>query len=194
MNIYFDCEFTGLRKDTSLISIGFVSENGEEFYYEFEDYDKNQCDDWIKNNVLNNTVFLNLSSEEEKDRLMTQFHQQKKNYWCGTKENCRQLLEDWFEQFRDVQLVSDVCHYDMMLFIDLFGTPFDLPDNVSPVCYDINQDISLLEGVSEREAFDINREEFLEEHNKSNIIDKDAKHNSLYDAKIIKEIYNVVKG
>ena len=34
MNIFFDTEFTGLRKDTTLISIGMIAENGKTFYAE----------------------------------------------------------------------------------------------------------------------------------------------------------------
>ena len=54
MNLYFDTEFTGLRKDTTLISIGIVSEDGRKFYAEFTDYDESQCGDWIKQNVILN--------------------------------------------------------------------------------------------------------------------------------------------
>ena len=32
MKIFFDTEFTGLHKNTTLISIGLVSETGDEFY------------------------------------------------------------------------------------------------------------------------------------------------------------------
>jgi len=40
MKIYFDTEFTGLHKNTTLISIGCVAENGKTFYAELTDYDK----------------------------------------------------------------------------------------------------------------------------------------------------------
>ena len=46
--IFFDCEFTGLHKNTTLISIGLISDCGKTFYAEFTDYDKGQVDDWIK--------------------------------------------------------------------------------------------------------------------------------------------------
>ena len=52
MKIFFDTEFTGLRKDTTLISIGLVDENGRTFYAEFSDYDNSQCDTWIHENVI----------------------------------------------------------------------------------------------------------------------------------------------
>ena len=37
---FFDTEFTGLRKDTTLISIGIVSDTGDRFYAELTDYVK----------------------------------------------------------------------------------------------------------------------------------------------------------
>lgn len=40
MNIFFDTEFTGLHKNTTLISIGCVDENGRTFYAELTDYDE----------------------------------------------------------------------------------------------------------------------------------------------------------
>ena len=47
--IFFDCEFTGLHKNTTLISIGLISDCGKTFYAEFTDY---QVDDWIRDNVI----------------------------------------------------------------------------------------------------------------------------------------------
>ena len=56
MNLFFDTEFTGLHKDTTLVSIGIVAENGKKFYAESADCDENQCDNWIKENVLAHTI------------------------------------------------------------------------------------------------------------------------------------------
>ena len=39
MKLYFDTEFTGLHKNTTLISVGLIAEDGQEFYAEFTDYD-----------------------------------------------------------------------------------------------------------------------------------------------------------
>lgn len=39
MKLFFDTEFSGLRKDTELLSIGIVSDTGEAFYAEITDYD-----------------------------------------------------------------------------------------------------------------------------------------------------------
>jgi len=44
MKIFFDTEFTGLHQNTTLISIGLVTEQEHSFYAEFDDYDKSQVD------------------------------------------------------------------------------------------------------------------------------------------------------
>ena len=100
------------------------------------------------------------------------------------------MLKKWLKDYDSVQLVSDVCHYDMVLFIDIFGTAFDLPSNVSPSCHDINQDIAVYMDITEKEAFGISREKFLGCY-LSDI--KGKKHNALYDAKVIKGIYYKIK-
>lgn len=183
MLIFFDTEFTGLHKDTTLISIGLVSEYGDELYIELNDYDRNMCDEWITNNVLDNTI-----SEGNKNVLSIVSNENDYKF-CKNKEEVKQILNDWLKKFNDVQLVSDCCHYDMVLFIDIFGTAFDLPDNVCPVCYDINQDIAKFESITDKEAFNINRENFVNTYGNLPIGDK---HNSLYDAKVIKEIYKII--
>lgn len=179
MNIFFDTEFTGLHKNTTLISIGCVADNGKTFYAELTDYDKSQCNDWIKENVINHlllgTEHFVLRSEPEKCEVQ------------GTKNQIKKYLALWLSQFKSVQLISDVCHYDMVLFIDLFGTAFDLPENVSASCRDINQDIARHYGILESEAFDKSREEIVSETSGKPI--PGDKHNALYDARIIKAIY-----
>jgi hypothetical protein len=95
---------------------------------------------------------------------------------------------EWLEEYDDVQFISDVCHYDMVLLIDLFGDAFSLPDGVSAVCHDINQDIAAWKEISDAEAFDASREELLAEPIEG------AKHNSLYDAKVIKAIYDQINS
>lgn len=172
----------GLHKDAQLISIGLISEDNTEFYAEFTDVDISKQDDWIKKNVLENTIYYgNANVDNLVDR---------NNYYIGDKNIISKHLRQWLAQFDDVQLVSDVCHYDMVLFIDLFGTAFDLPKNVSASCRDINQDIADYYKIDESVAFDFSREQLLEEHN---IFIDGEKHNSLYDAKVIKEIFGILR-
>lgn len=179
MNVYFDTEFTGLHKGTTLISIGLIASNGKKFYAEIIDYDRSQVNDWIKENVINNLWAVSKTIDE-----CSKFEY----YHLGTKEQIAQKLKEWFLEFDSVQLISDVAHFDMVLLIDLFGGAFDLPKNVNPSCHDINQDIAKFLGVTEREAFDVSRECFL------GICLSSEKHNALYDAEIIKEIYEFINN
>ena len=134
--------------------------------------------DWIKENVINNLLHITNPTQ---------------NYYVRTKEEISKHLSEWLLQFDTVELISDCCHYDMVLFIDIFGSAFDIPKNVTAVCYDINQDIQNKYQISQAEAFDMNREELLEKlsHKK---LDKNNKHNALYDAKVIRLIYWYLNG
>lgn len=183
MKLFFDTEFTGLHKDTTLISIGLVSEDNRIFYAELTDYDEKQCDDWIKENVLEH-LYTRYPRKVEESLYIPNLH-------VGNKYNIGIALKIWLKQFDYVELVSDVCHYDMVLLIDLFGDAFDLPKNVCATCYDINQDIAKYYKITQAEAFDKSREEILYGNYKKICICGD-KHNALYDAMVIRELYQIL--
>jgi hypothetical protein len=51
--IFFDCEFEGLHRDASLISIGFAAETGERLYIELTNgWDRGRCNDFVLETVL----------------------------------------------------------------------------------------------------------------------------------------------
>lgn len=180
MKIFFDTEFTGLRKEAQLISLALVDENNRSFYAEFNDYDKSFYDPWIQENVMDKLTFVRDSYVQYKD--------DHDGIMCkGSKDYVRCLLEQWLAEYDKVELVSDVCHYDMVLFIDIFGTAFDLPKNVCPSCHDINQDIAEYFNISEREAFDKSRTLMA-----SGSIAYIKEHDAMYDAQVIKIIYEKI--
>lgn len=201
LRIYFDTEFTGLRKDTDLISIGLVTEGGNTFYAEFTDYDRTKINAWLLKNVIKNLEHPEYKPNYENYRIeanrkLVQFHL---NKWLEVVRNGR-----------EVQFVSDCASYDTVLLFDLLtggGTALDLPDWISPIVFDIvhiisaNLDILVIgtdldDGVSSQtydydmlhnihKAFDFSRETIV---NDCNIHIEGEKHNALYDAKVIKEI------
>lgn len=192
MILFYDFEMTGLRQNTTPICLGIVSEDGKKFYAEFTDYDESQCDDWIKENVINKLKFeLELGEhfwEREYDgNVETLCDKQCVSYW----------LNKWLLQFDAVQFVSDVCHYDFVLLIDLLtngGTALDLPVNISAVCHDINQDIAQHFRVSDQEAFDMSREQIMNNLCGPEDIVTGDKHNSLYDAEVIRAIWKEIRN
>lgn len=186
---FFDTEFTGLRKDTTLISIGIVSDTGDRFYAELTDYDEGMCDEWIEKNVLDHLV---LSGNAELEESLAADN--KTTTVIGSKAYvCCELME-WLEMDANFDsdyaavFVSDVSHYDMVLLIDLLaGNAMKLPEFITPACHDINQDIATMLDISEKAAFDISREQLLT--NRGIDLPKGQKHNALYDAEVIKAIY-----
>lgn len=172
--VFFDMEFTGLHKDTTLLSLGMVAENGQEFYAELTDYDKSQIDDWLYKNVLKNFRFQDLCIHYQ-DYYSDQSWVEMKN----DKVKLRELLLKWLSQFNKVEIWSDCLSYDWVLFNDIFGHAFNIPDNVCYMPFDICT-LFKMKGINP----DINREKFANMKSK-----KGNKHNALWDAKVIRECY-----
>lgn len=205
LKLYFDTEFTGLQKDTSLISIGIVSPSDEIFYAEFTDYDKTKVDNWCKENVIKN---LCLSSSFNR-------HSKYQKFIQGTKEEISKELLIWLENlynlhkdyYSHIQFISDVSHYDFVLLIDLLAkNALEIPKYICASCHDINHDIAKYLKVSEFEAFETNREGLVQalipkyDHRLGNtkiqqfISDKNIKHNALWDANIIMMISRLLSN
>lgn len=188
MRLFFDTEFTGLHKNTTLISIGIIAENGKSFYAELTDYDKEQVDDWIRENVIKN---LKLDADK--------FHQgscydmgsgiKSKEYVKdvnrairGTKEEVAKWLKDWienaFEEEDKLFMVGDVCGFDWVLFCDLFGHAFKIPEKVFYQPLDIST-MMYERGID----MDIKRTDFIS----NDLVGE--QHNALFDARVIKDFY-----
>lgn len=185
--IFFDTEFTGLHKGTTLISIGLIAENGTTFYAEVTDYDKSQVDPWIQENVINKLLWNDRKSFIDIEQVPFNNSIKMKDNSCEIGRTLRM----WLDQFDTIEWVSDVAHYDFVLLIDLvYGKALGMPyGKHCAACHDINQDIAKYFKISEIEAFDFSREEII---SKFCISIDGEKHNALYDAKVIKAIYNSI--
>ena len=195
--LFFDTEFTQLKKDSTLISIGIVdSATSERFYGEFTDYDRHSVDDWIQDNVIAN-LGNPVADDCPYDMHVT--------YVTGTSRDIKYSLLSWLAKigklgspFSHFQFVSDVSHYDFVLLIDLLtggGTAMELQGNISPYCYDINSMIAVYKEIDFLKAFNYSRERLLEEL--GNPIDKYIrvnKHNALYDAEVIKALFMGIRN
>lgn len=177
MNIYFDSEFTGLHKNTSLISVGFVSENGKMFYAELTDYDKSQVDPWIQKNVINN---LFITTQYTPFDGLTLYR--------GNLIGLKHSLIDWLKQFGKVDMWSDCLAYDWVLFNNIFGTAFDIPKTVYYIPYDICTAFKI-NGIDP----DVSREEYAKDWLDRNPLQiTSSKHNALWDAHVIKGCYRTL--
>lgn len=194
-NLFIDFEFTGLHKTTSPISLGIISENEndelEAFYAEFTDYPESEITSWIRENVLTNLGYENINLENV-------------YYVRGTTYDIYAELKIWLQHLNDqITVYADVGHYDFVLFIDLFGDAFSLPEYIAPAYVDVNTEISQYYGISIDKAFDVSREDILEEEGTElskltigRFINYDnygnVKHNALYDACVVQQVHNSI--
>lgn len=190
MRVFFDCEFTGLHKNTTLVSIGLVAENGEEFYAEFSDYDSTQVDHWIEENVMSNLL---IKHPEPPDYYVANyikevnFYHKDKEWYRGESHFIAYRLKMWLGSLvkgsnEKIEMWSDCLAYDWVLFCDLWHHAFKIPEVVYYIPFDICT-MMKLKGIDP----DVPRECLIPSP-------AGKKHNSLYDAKIIKLWYDHMMG
>jgi len=183
MRIFWDSEFTGLHQNTTLISIGFVTESNHTFYGECTDFDPKQVDEWVEKNVLSNLLFMKWMPTTQTITptvTMPYEHVSKKSTEvCGTSKHIVNYLEKWLQQFKPVQLWGDVCNYDWVLLSELWGGGMNIPKWLSYA----PGDISTLFYLAGLDPIHNNREDF------AGVKSKDKKHNALWDAIIAKRNY-----
>lgn len=206
VKIYYDAEFTGLHRGTTLISIGMVSQSGAYFYGEFNDYDNNQVDDWLRENVIANLMW--------KDQLT---FNSMKEFWKGglgnhpmasgamrhinvmikgsSEQICSDLLA-WLKFESEaygnakLQFYTDCYAYDWMTLMDLIcegGKALNVPPFIDYIPIDLSTALLM-----NSEDPDISREEYagthvvekLKEQYPFNELGERAKHNSLWDASV----------
>ena len=167
MKVYMDSEFTGLRQGTTLISIGLVAESGETFYAEFNDYDESQVDGWIEENVISHLMFPNERAAHHVE------------HSCVTMKASKEVIADslraWLEVFNtNILIWSDCYAYDWVLFCELFGGAFGVPECVYYIPMDLSTALAS-KGIDP----DISRQEFSGRTG-------GIQHNALEDAQCIK--------
>ena len=175
--IFFDTEFTGLHQNTTLISIGLISECGKTFYAELTDYDESQIDEWLEKNVIENLLF---KDKEKQKQSTVNFLTEGFNYkGFGNTETVKKYLIDWLGLFKEVEIWADCLSYDWVLFNQIFGHAFNVPKNIYYIPFDICT-LFYAKGIDA----DISREDF------SGMNKNSVKHNALWDARVIRECFN----
>lgn len=171
MRVFFDCEFSGLRQDTTLISIGCVADNGQQFYAELTDYDDSQVDPWVRENVINHLW------AKQPEWLMWS-RPDYVFYMLGSTAHVAVSLAAWLHPFGAVEMWADCLAYDWVLFCNLYGGAMKIPGSVYYIPFDLAT-LFKLRGVDP----DINREEYSG-------VKTSAKHNALADSLVIRACYN----
>jgi hypothetical protein len=211
--IYHDSEFTGLHRNSTYISLAFISESGNYFYAEFTDYDKNQVNDWIQKEVIGHLIHSHGNIEDFSyllKSLASNNHSGVKQYnieMVGTREDIKKELHHWLETEAEildtdqVQIYTDCYAYDWILFVDLLSKDDGVNKSAMGMPKFINYipiDLSTLLWANDIDP-DISREEFAGiKAGDKDIMDTNisatpelssSKHNAFFDTMIIKECF-----
>lgn len=122
MKYWFDTEFIEDGRTIDLLSIGIVSEDGREFYCEF-DVDQRRASPWVKDNVIPHLTGRERYSREMAAKMIVQFCNEYPITTGPTKP------EFW----------AYYGAYDWVALCQLFGTMMDLPKGWPMYCRDVKQ-------------------------------------------------------
>lgn len=197
IKIFFDTEFTGLTQHTKLLSLGAVAEDGSAIYLEIENNLKYaQDNEWLMKNVVSHMMAygnkdISKYIENSHDLTLTSVVEDEPHLkntldkWLISMVEPRKLISGLVK----FQFISDVSHYDFVLFCELYGGALNLPEYIVPSCHDINQDIArYYTNGDEMSAFNMNRESLCARTGIK--MDRLPKHNALHDAYVIKALYD----
>lgn len=220
--IFFDAEFTGLHRDSTLISIALITEDDHTFYAEFTDFKERQCTPWIQENVIKNLKFNNGIDDggiNKTGKIITctsppsdgEFPRSPYSIEIlGNSKKITIALLHWLKNRyllhhhnQHIQFITDCYAYDWMLLVDLLTegkTALDMPEYLHYIPIDIST-LLYAAGVDP----DINREKFanfedddndFHEIKFKNITKSESpsmKHNSLWDAFMIRTCFNRIR-
>jgi len=177
--VYFDTEFTGLHKNTKLISIGMVAKNGDSFYGEFSDFEDgfvNSSDRAFFEKFV--SPYLELQKAEH-NKLSSVSYGKSFCELYGDNATIAKEVSKWLLQVSagdKVRMWGDNLAYDWVLFCDLWGHALSLPKHIHYIPMDLS-DLFYSHGIDP----DINRTEF------AGVVLNIDKHHALHDAMVIKK-------
>ena len=176
--IFLDTEFTGLRQNTTLISLALVAETGEEFYAEFTDYDQEQLKQLLSDEETK-PFFASLMSKCWNDLPEKVSKKLNGPYICSDKNKIAAAIKDWLGQFKLVEVWADVLAYDWVLFCDLFGGARHIPENIFFAPFDLATLFRLRSMIEPEGKYkkDISRYDFAG-------VDIKKQHHALEDARV----------
>lgn len=124
--IFYDWEFQENGKTIEPISLGMVSETGDELYLINQDFNWNTASDWLKANVKPH-LFTNCLTEVVPRQMIAS----EVNQWT--------LQQVYSSKSDKVKLVGYYANYDHVLLAQQFGTMMDLPKHIPMWTCDLKQ-------------------------------------------------------
>lgn len=132
MRIYIDSEFMEDGKVIIPLSLAAVAENGDAWYGVFLDSDRNEANEFVRENVL--PYLDNIPLEVRNDVVsLIECH--------GDKKQVADSFLNWVKSFGEPpEFWANYGAYDWVLVCQMYGPMKDLPDGWPMFCRDIQQE------------------------------------------------------
>ncbi len=117
MRIFFDTEFTDLKKDAELISAGFITEKGDSLYFERTDFDRSKSNEFVKE-----TVYPLLDAPVE---------------FKWTANECCARLVDWILDQSDAPILISDSHWDADILREIYGIHGGIREFIPKLKYEL---------------------------------------------------------
>ena len=120
MKYFMDTKFSEDGKTIDLISIGIVAEDGRELYLISNEFDEENCNDWVKENVL------------------PRLHAPRRRV---SRQHILVKILDFLnpKKYGKPEIWAYYADYDWVVFCQIFGRMIDLPKDYPMYCRDIKQ-------------------------------------------------------
>lgn len=168
MRIFVDTEFVEAGKSLELVSLGAISERGDDFYAISRDFNPLRANDWVRQNVL-----AKLEPPSKIDRVSERVIAERFRDWvngiCGIQSP--EIMES------PPEFWGYFCDYDYVILSRMFGGMMKWPEGWPQYFNDIRQWMTQL-GVSRQQL----------------PADPPNQHNALADAIWIRAAYDILVG
>lgn len=128
MKVFYDFEFEENGITIVPITLGMVAESGQFLYLQNYNYNINQANDWLQENVINN-----LASNASPDVSIYPDIVEESAFARKILRFVKSLKAD------KIELVADYASYDHVALAQRFGRMIDMPNALPWLPYDIKQ-------------------------------------------------------
>jgi hypothetical protein len=127
---FLDTEFNENGKTIELISIALVSEDGQEYYAVSSEFNAEDCNDWVKANVLTKLPPFDMLGTARGESI-----------WKPRDEIANEIRELVLQGDEKPEFWAYFADYDWVALCQLYGAMVDLPPGFPMFCLDLKQEM-----------------------------------------------------
>jgi len=140
MNYFLDTEFIEKPNTIQLISIGIVCEDGREYYALSSEYNYEDANDWVKENVIKPLYEKHVGiSLRDKEFTIENFHKMLGTSISRIRKGILKFVGYPKYKTGKPKFWGYFADYDWVVFSWIFGRMIDLPEGFPMYCRDLKQ-------------------------------------------------------